>query len=107
MGWYGQYGSNKKTEVARVLQEVKPLDHSLRGNVLYMLVQHLQYGKFIAVYLFESMGGGSYGYKPMDENMGPYYFDCPLRLIKKADPPLTQCAAEWREAVRNKGLTKG
>jgi hypothetical protein len=31
--------------------------------------------------------------------MHPYHYDCPLRLIKAADEPVSETAAEWRKAV--------
>jgi hypothetical protein len=37
--------------------------------------------------------------KFLDESMYPYYFDCPLRLIKAADEPVSETAAKWRKAV--------
>lgn len=43
----------------------------------------------------------SWGYKDMDESMGPYVYDCPLDILNLAtDPAPCGTAAEWREEVR-------
>lgn len=37
-----------------------------------------------------------WGYKSMDESMHPYYYDCPLSVIKAAGPTNDPKAQEWR-----------
>ena len=45
--------------------------------------------------------GGEWGYKLMDESMGPNYYDCPLRLLDMASDPMPGTyAADWRAKVR-------
>lgn len=39
---------------------------------------------------------GKWGYKPLEESMHPYYFDCPLAFLEMAP---VRCQA-WRDAVR-------
>ena len=39
---------------------------------------------------------GQWGYKPMDESVHPYRFDCPLAFLEMAP---VRCQA-WRDAVR-------
>ena len=75
-------------------------DFSVVGNVAYVLCgnnDHLG----IAVYKLERYQG-DWGYKPMDEDMGPYYYDCPLRLLDKCSPARTTEARAWRRKVREK-----
>lgn len=47
-------------------------------------------------------GGGKnqgWGYKDMDETVGPGYYDCPITYLDKASAP-TGYAIEWRQKVR-------
>ena len=37
---------------------------------------------FVALYLI-SNSKGEWGYKDLDDSVGPYYFDCPLSYIEK------------------------
>ena len=43
---------------------------------------------------------GDWGYKPLDETVGPSYWSCPMRLLNLATEPIGGCAAEWRAEVR-------
>lgn len=54
----------------------------------------------IFVALINGGRGSDWGYKDMDESMGPVEVDCPLRLIDKAGPPPNDWARDWREKVR-------
>ena len=38
-----------------------------------------------------------YGYKDMDETMGPYNYDCPIRIINLLTPTTNEFALEWRK----------
>jgi len=45
--------------------------------------------------------GGQWGYKDMSEDMGPYYYSCPLGYLALAQPEPTEgYAKEWRDKVR-------
>jgi len=37
------------------------------------------------------------GYKDIDESMGPYYNNCPARILKLLTPTNTKYASEWRK----------
>jgi len=41
----------------------------------------------------------SWGYKPMDESMGPCYYSCPLKFLKQVSSGKS-VNQEWREKVR-------
>lgn len=98
------------------------VDHSLNGNTLYMVLQtpvkrpsfvrpapkistwptefhlHGNY-RFIAVYLLKGPARGSgegWGYKDMDESMGPVEAGCPERLLKQSQIK----DSGWRERCR-------
>ncbi|NHM25946.1 hypothetical protein G7K71_02755 [Desulfofundulus sp. TPOSR] len=41
--------------------------------------------------------GCNFGYKDMTENMHPYYYDCPERILKLLTPTDNESALRWRE----------
>jgi len=43
--------------------------------------------------------GGEWGYKDMEESMGPYYFSCPLGYLELVPIDRFGGNAEWREEV--------
>lgn len=76
------------------------LAKKLNGNVLFSLVE-LQFTqaptvRFIQVDVLVR-SGKDWGYKPMSEDMHPYYYGCPDSFIERADPPRTEAAKAWRE----------
>ena len=102
------------------------LDHSLQGNTLYMVlhnptrrvsgVEALRVGvsaedlprleyrlvgnyRFIAVYLLAGSRNRDegWGYKSMDESMGPAVVDCPERLLKQSQ---VEDRYGWRDECR-------
>lgn len=109
------------------------VDHSLNGNTLYMVLQnpirrpsfvrpapkftawptefhlHGNY-RFIAVYLLKGPARGSgegWGYKDMDESMGPVEVGCPERLLKQSQIKDNGWRERCREARRRANLRKG
>ena len=44
----------------------------------------------------------NFGYKPMDETMGPGYYDCPKSILDLLTPTEYEYAIEWRNKCRNK-----
>jgi hypothetical protein len=116
MGWlFETHPSSKSDYVDRVLKRnfapANPdstctlLDHSLRGNHLWLLVKAGDQGPFIGLFLLECHDG-CWGYKDMDESMGPYYYDCPLRFLRQAPEPDNagrdhdRSGRGWRDHVR-------
>ena len=68
------------------------------GRHLWMLIQPNQGSSFVCLFKLSSYGG-DWGYKSIDESMGPCYWDCPVSLIQQADSPTTATATQWRKAV--------
>lgn len=123
MGWTYPFGLSKKQMIAERIEDhewvntdgvtVKTtcLAHCYRGNphagVLYA-VRETSYTKdgqpirpserwiqVDALHYWKKMEG--WGYKDMDESMGPYYFSCPLGYLAM----VPQVASEdWRDSVR-------
>ena len=77
-----------------------PITHRVVGNHVWQLVQRPDGTKYITLDLIAKERGGGWGYKSIDEDWGPYFFDCPLPLLDKADPPATPNAEAWRVKVR-------
>lgn len=85
------------------------IDHSDRGARLWKVYEITwkqgeragQTYRFISLDLIAKDKGGGWGYKDIDESMGPYYYDCPLRLLDAAMPaPEDKHGLEWRQKVR-------
>ena len=77
-----------------------PITYRVVGNHVWQLVQRPDGTKYITLDLIAKERGGGRGYKGMDEDWGPYFFDCPLSLLDRADPPTTENAKAWRIKVR-------
>ena len=107
MGTYYTDGATRRDIIAELTQGWKRDKaskvverHCARGNVLWTLECITTKGEdfgtlFIGCYLLTPHKDG-WGYKPMDESMGPYYFTCPLAYLKAAP----EICGEWRDGVR-------
>ena len=86
----------------------RTLTYCVRGNCLWKVVQHTQYAgqtedwitrqiTFIALDLIRNYGKDEgWGYKDMDESVGPCYYNCPLKYLTMQ--PRVDCEA-WRNEV--------
>ena len=120
MGWTSFYSKEKPLNIIiRELSqsrngnperpEIKVIDHSMRGNVFYGIVE-VEYNEngavihYGVVVLFTHKRG-EFSYKVMEETCHPYYYDAPLRIINTLDKlqPVepTSNAGQWRATVRN------
>ena len=106
MGWT-MYPMTKtvKEEVADVFGNHEILHMAQRGRVWYVAAKVEVKGKeevighvVLTTIKKNSYGyGKEFGYKVMDETVGPYYFDAPKVLLNKLTAPLNENAREWRE----------
>ncbi|AMG47858.1 TPA: hypothetical protein ACRMT2_005497 [Pseudomonas aeruginosa] len=114
MGWL--FSSRTRSELIRDLIQpedrerasVRIIAHTLRGNVLWSVVeitakaegvhQDLAPGESLCYIRCDLLqrSGGQWGYKGMDESMSPYYYTCPLRYLEMAK----EISPDWREKVR-------
>lgn len=114
MGWlYNTRPQSKQDFVKELLQrnfnpnyDVHLLEHSLRGNQLWTLVQPGKEDPVIVLYLL-ACDKGCWGYKDMDESMGPYYYDCPISWFDRAPEPRGwrshgDTGRGWRDIVRER-----
>lgn len=113
MGWTFVHRSTRASIIAEVLSSSfhETVDHVIHGNVIYAIKRvqdrddipaERRGQQYIAVILISGRGdpGYQYGYKLLDETMGPCYYDCPLRFLDSVPCPDSTYAVEWRAAVR-------
>lgn len=68
------------------------------GRHLWMVLKAKQGNSFVILHRLSSYRN-DWGYKPIDESMGPCYHDCPVSLLDQADQPTTEYATGWRNKV--------
>lgn len=109
MGW--SFGWYSKRDIVQYLNDqqgskhygenYKIITNCVRGNCHWQVVEHRGGKRFIALNLLQSYDK-EWGYKDMDESMGPCEVNCPLSYLELA--PETedtgQYAKEWRKRVR-------
>ncbi len=108
MGWSFAYADvGRKAHVAEIMSakhfgpDFTPIKGRAVGNHIWQLVRQESANRtFITLDLIAKDRNGGWGYKGMSEDMGPYYYDCPLSLIDAASDPINESAAKWREDVR-------
>jgi hypothetical protein len=106
MGWLWTNKQTKEQGIAELLQPwthgdgitSKVLAHSLRGRVLWTVRERSDGVRWIGCDLTSTKGGG-FGYKSMDESMGPCEVNCPLSYLDMVPDPGSY-ATEWRKRVR-------
>lgn len=121
MGWlFGE--PSKESLIERCLRGgahptgYTAIAHSVVGNHLWAVFErepgqpdHVEYNgrtysrpaRLLVLYLLaHSRRHGCWGYKDMDESMGPCYYDCPLKFLDMVPDP-GGYATEWREKVRS------
>lgn len=112
MGTYYTDGASRRDIVADLTKGWESetarsvtLKNCLRGNVLWTVEEVTPKGdkgdRFIGCYLLRPHPRG-WGYKPMSESMGPYYYTCPLGYLNMV--PVADAA--WREDVRSTHANK-
>ena len=113
MGWTFTHGETKKsliqdrckgwhTQAAKGISLAK----CVRGNILWIVWEVTrkdtdQVGRFIECDILGSDGAFGWGYKDMEESMGPCYYSCPIKFLDMVQEDGTGNTSEkWREEVR-------
>lgn len=109
MGWLFKPGSSRSDLIRELTTgwsndtvTAVCLTHTLRGNVLWTVWEHRFHNdqptsRFIGCdLLLYHPKNACWGYKSMDESMGPCYYTCPLSFLAMT-PTLNP---EWRAVVR-------
>ena len=116
MGWcYANEEGPRKAFIAERLEgwdtdgaTAKLLAHADHGSRLWKVYEFTykqgeragQTERFIALDLIAKWRGHGWGYKDMEETMGPCYYDCPLRFLEMVPAPEGEFVQEWRARVR-------
>jgi len=116
MGTYFTDGATKQDAVDEILADLKAepyhphndykqertfqrLDYKVTGNNLWILFAMTASGKrrvLVLLYLLVNGGKSGWGYKPMDEDMGPYEYNVPKSWFPKLTAPESEYSREWR-----------
>lgn len=121
MGWTYQraknYKSNgsvdRKAECDALINyttdkvQQKVLKSSMRGTVYYAAVERIEDGTrqvWAAIFLTAGQDRSdpyfNFGYKDMDETMGPFNYDCPVSILDLLTPTDSENANIWRQKCR-------
>jgi hypothetical protein len=109
MGWLFPYSTRTRADLVAHLRRPERygdsnelLHSSVVGNNHWYLCRHKETGR-VWIGLDRMQGGArrepGWGYKDMDESMGPVEVNCPLSFLSQASEP-EGYAVEWRERVR-------
>ena len=90
----------------------KCISYSLRGNILWSVMERTTFNsandseietkRFICCDILSySKEHRCWGYKDLQESMGPAYYSCPLSYLKKVPVADGEYAVAWREGVEN------
>lgn len=106
MGWtYWQSEPRSTDEVLRAeYGQHTILASACKGGVWYAALKPSGASYVTALVVLYERKGGGFGYKPMDEGMGPNAADCPgsvLRLLSPvSDLPIPAVCREWAQKWR-------
>lgn len=86
-------------------EKIEILDCSTVKKVAYMAMRKKDTNEVFALvclinYSREPMY--NFGYKDMDETMGPCYYECPERILNLLTPTTFEYAIEWRKKCRER-----
>lgn len=113
--WYETVPCSKGEYVSRLCEphhwtrddgvalESRTIGKALVGNHLWSVVALFRGGKevdrSIRLNLLSSHDG-CWGNKELYEEVGPYYYDCPLKFLDVTPPSSNKLAVGWRDEVR-------
>ena len=112
MGWLfsPSYGSPKGVveHMEKQCQRVgwKVLKHAFTcyGRRAWIALE--KEGKSFILLLMIDKHDGWWGYKDIEESMGPCYYDCPLSLLDMTTGNDHDASIEWRKGVRERHATR-
>lgn len=124
MGWtiYNHTPTDERAEIMRLCtsDHLTPLVASKVGSTWYVAIecatadpdhyQHDARGHFVfAAVILTTRRGGEWGYKAMEESMGPNEARCPkyiLDILSPLNPDAKSYAAEWRQRCEDQRQKK-
>lgn len=123
MGWSWYHATNYKAGEPDILKEVESLLNWENDKTVFSVIRSSSYGStvysavkktdketgkedvFAAVFLTGIDTRENYfnfGYKDMDETMGPYSYDCPACILDLLTETENEYAKKWREKCRER-----
>ncbi len=103
MGWtyYATYGNiNRLDECRRHFGEQPSwatiVKDALVGTTYYAAMKDAKTNEIWALVVLTDIDNGEFGYKDMSEDMLPYYFECPIKILELLSPTDCENAIEWR-----------
>jgi hypothetical protein len=107
MGWTVVSKHTDRKDIVSFLKEQfagnhEVVDAAIRNNEAYLAVKNLTTNEVIGWVVLLSLKRNETGFKDISEDMGPMYFKCPKRIIKKLSPTQSPKAIAWRTACTKK-----
>jgi hypothetical protein len=111
MGWLYTEGQTRRQLIDNLTREWETADRKgstykryCSGNTLFTVTEIVnkhsgEIMRYIGVYLLQREQNYGWGYKDMDESMGPYQYGCPLSFFDLVPDP-GGYATEWRKRNR-------
>jgi hypothetical protein len=124
MGWLISYSDTKSETIARRTRTEVSADGTrrwsypkscVRGNCLWKIavIEDMKDGEWVEVMRIIALdllrSGGpdmGWGYKDIDETMGPVETSCPISYLDMVPCPDSEYARKWRERVRERAAGK-
>ena len=108
MGWTFPYSTKSRADLVQYLRRPERFGErfelvraSASGNRHWYLVRERATGlHWIGLDLMQGTRTDGWGYKDMDESVGPCAVDCPLAYLAAPHAPRDGWALQWRERVR-------
>lgn len=104
MGWlFGERTRAELIERLRRTERYAPhntlLESTVRGSRHWYLCKHESGLVWIGLDLLAGRGN-QWGYKDMDESVGPCYYDCPISYVNRSTAS-SGCSMGWKQSVRD------
>ena len=82
------------------------LKDAMVGTTYYAALKLSGKDEVFALVCLTGVDKRDFGYKDMDESMNPFYYDCPIGILKLLTPTKNELALEWRatcyKRIKNK-----
>lgn len=95
MGWTGYYDLSRKQAVEHELRGYEIRAAGWVNNVYYAAVE-IKPGEVMGLVLLTRKEKGELLVKTMSEDMGPYYYDAPVKVLKALSPTEHANSLAWR-----------
>ena len=107
MGWTSYYRDDNESDAEHIQRQVlgsrnEIVESATVGTTFYAAVRVKETGETFGLVVLQERADGEYAYKAMGEDEGPYYFDCPVRVLDALTPTDNETANGWREACRKR-----